>query len=96
MSHALVARRAAEPSPFLQERLCYPVHRRMIAVLDLGPVLASPRLIGLVVAFRRQTLKPELARLAEQVRPDFSLFEIAHEDAVRSVSQETRKIGVPH
>jgi len=68
----------------------------MLAVLDLDPVLRSTGTIGPITPLRNQTLKPELARLAKQGRPDFSLLEIAHEDAIRPARQQAGEIGLAH
>jgi hypothetical protein len=56
----------------LRKRLHHPAHRGMFPVLDLDPVLRPSGLIRPVTPLRYQSLKPELARLAEQVGADFS------------------------
>jgi len=54
----------------------------MLPVLHLTQCLDRPA----------QALKPELTRLAKQVRPDLALLERRHEDAVRPARQEPREV----
>lgn len=78
----------------LRKSVHHPVHRRMLAVLDLDPVLRWSTAIGPIAMFRDQSLKSELAYLQKQVRPDLAPFEVAHKDAIRSAGQQASKIGL--
>jgi hypothetical protein len=68
----------------------HPKHRRMLPVLQLDPVFRPTSLIWPgFPPLRHQAFKAHIAGGTKQVGPDFSLFEIAHEDAtIRSAGQE--------
>jgi hypothetical protein len=58
--------------------------RKIAPLRHKPPSSPTPSSRSVIAMFRDQSLKSELARLAEQIRADFSLFEIAHENAIRS------------
>ena len=87
MSHALVARRAAEPQP-LRERIHHPAHRGMPPIFDLDPVPRPASLIGPVLSLRYQSLQPHPAGSPKQIRPDLALFERGRQRAVRSAREQ--------
>ena len=93
MSHALVARRAAEPQP-LPERLHHPIHRRMLPVLRLDPELRPAALVGPVAMFRDEALQPHVACSTEEVQPDLALFERIDEQALRPARQQTFEVDL--
>jgi hypothetical protein len=80
----------------LAERLGYPIYCGMLAVLHFDPMLLTTPTIGSISMLGDQTLQPEFAGLAEQVRPDFTLLEFAEEDAIRSAGKETSEISLTH
>ena len=49
----------------------------MLSILHFDPVLLPAAAVRPIAMLRYQTFEPELAGLAEQVRPDLALFEIA-------------------
>jgi hypothetical protein len=60
----------------------YSLHRRVLAVLHLDPIGASPAAIGAIDALGDQTLKPHIAGSPEQVGADLALLEWRDENAV--------------
>jgi hypothetical protein len=77
----------------LGESLLDPGHRRVFRVFDLQPVRRLAGAIGAVPMFRNQSLEPELASLAEQMRADFALLEGCEEDPIWPPFQQPREVG---
>jgi hypothetical protein len=71
---------ACDHRPWLCERVLYSLHRRVLAVLHLDPIGASPA-IGAIDALGDQILKPHVAGSPEQVGADFALPEWRDENA---------------
>ena len=67
----------------------------MLLVLDFNPVFRPAAAIGSIGALGDQTLEAELAGLAEQVRANLALLEVADEDAVRPARQQPLQVGLP-
>src|SRR5690349_13929594 len=64
------------------EACLHALERVVLPILDFDPVLRPSATVRPVGAFRDQALKTELANLAEQVRADLALFEVADENAI--------------
>ena len=61
--------------------------RWMRPMFDLDPAIEPAGAIGALAVFRDQTFEPHQAGVAEQVRADLALLEIAQEDAVDAPRQ---------
>jgi len=66
----------------LCERLHHPIHRRVLPVLDLDPVLGPTGLIGSIPALRRQAFKAHIAGRAEEIRADLAALKRIDKDSV--------------
>jgi hypothetical protein len=72
------------------------IHRRMLPVLHLHPVLRPASLIGAVTTLRHQTFKAHAAGSTEEIRTNFTTLEWVDEDAFRPSRQQPFKIGLAH
>ena len=61
----------------------------VLPVFDLNPMLRPTGLIGPVAMLGDETLQPELAGLAGQVRPDLALLKGIDEDPLRSAGEQS-------
>jgi hypothetical protein len=68
------------------------MHGRVTSVFHLNPTFLPAAAIWSIAMLRYQALKPELARLPEQVGADLALFERRSEDAIRPASQQPLKV----
>jgi hypothetical protein len=75
---------AERPQGFfvLGHRILNPVHRRLLAVLDLDPIPGIAGAVAAAAAFGNHAFKVELAGLAE------------HENSVRALRQQLRQPGL--
>ena len=71
-----------------------PVHRWMLAVLDLDPVSRSTGAVWSISMFRDYTFQPHQAGVPEYIRPDLALFERCHVDAVDTSRRQPGQVGL--
>ena len=64
----------------------------MRAVLDLDPAIEPAAAI--LAVLRNQSLQSHHAGVAEQVRADLILLEVAQEDAIDALSQQPGEVGL--
>src|SRR6516165_6852200 len=78
------------------ESIHHPAHGRVLAVRDLDPMRASAATIGAVPVFAAQAFESHTTCRAEQVGANFALLEGRGEYAIRSPSEESGKVRLPH
>ena len=74
------------------ELIQHATERRMRAVLDLDPAIEPAAAI--LAVLRNQSLQSHHAGVAEQVRADLTLLEVAQEDAIDALSQQPGEVGL--
>ena len=74
------------------ELIQHATERRMRAVLDLDPAIEPAAAI--LAVLRNQSLQSHHAGVAEQVRADLILLEVAQEDAIDALSQQPGEVGL--
>jgi hypothetical protein len=75
-------------------RLHHPLHRRVLPVLHLDPMLRPAASIGPVAMLRHQTFEPHVARCAKEIRADLAALERADEDALGPARQQAFEVGL--
>ena len=74
------------------ELIQHATERRMRAVLDLDPAIEPAAAI--LAVLRNESLQSHHAGVAEQVRADLILLEVAQEDAIDALSQQPGEVGL--
>ena len=70
------------------ELILHPAERWVLPVLDLDPAIGPTTAISAVAVLGDQALQAQQAGMAEQVRANLALLEVAQEDTVHTPRQQ--------